>query len=440
MNRDTLEKLSRNELIARASSIGVPRAEVMTRMELVDEIVRRSITDEHQRRRARGWLGVARDLVASLIDQGLNMGDTADLVRGGGVRTTPLRHQPPVATVTLAEIYASQGHTKRALTMLDEVLVKEPDHQFASSLRDRLLQAKRPPADAPLEPDVEDASVEPPEAEDVEEASAGLAQVAEEASAGLAQVAEEASAGLAQVAEEASAEPAGEATAEPENVESVSLDGAEPAGEATAGAPEVAEAALPVLESVPAETQDEFADEVDTPVQPAVAVDGPAAFDPPTPLEAIRGAEPLAPPPLVVHEVDAAPALAVTPFVPNADVLLVRRASATRVSVYWELLPAHTLEAVVRLVAFVPEWRGPSRVERQVAADSAVGHASLEVPDGAEVRAVVGTSLGGAFRPLAIGVEIQGDREPEVSWAPSPVFRERVVPALGRAFEAMQRG
>ena len=137
IDASALDPLSRDELIAKAKKLGVQRAEVMTRVELKDEIVRRTATDDLSRRRARGWLGVARDLVASLIEEGLNMPDAAKLVRSG-VSPTVIRHQPPVATVTLAEIYATQGHVKRALAMLDEVLAKEPDHAAARALRERL--------------------------------------------------------------------------------------------------------------------------------------------------------------------------------------------------------------------------------------------------------------------------------------------------------------
>jgi hypothetical protein len=173
---DELERLPRDELIARAQRLGVERAEVMTRVELRDEIVRRVVSDEAGRRRARGWLGVARDLVASLIETGLNMPDAAKLVRTGVVATT-IRHQPPVATVTLAEIYATQGHVSRALAMLDEVIAKEPDHAAARALRDRLRSESgrasaarasepqpelvQPPPPAPEQPQPAEPEIEP---------------------------------------------------------------------------------------------------------------------------------------------------------------------------------------------------------------------------------------------------------------------------------------
>lgn len=133
-----LDHLPRNELIEKARDVGVQRPELMTRVELKDEIIRRVETDEAERQRSRGWFGVARDLVASVIEQGLHMPDAAALVRGDA--RLDVRAQPPVATVTLAEIYAAQGHLERALRMLDEVLEKEPEHEIAQRLRARLAE------------------------------------------------------------------------------------------------------------------------------------------------------------------------------------------------------------------------------------------------------------------------------------------------------------
>jgi hypothetical protein len=135
---DELERLSREQLILKARVLGAERPELMTRVELRDEIVRRSEPDLVKQKRARGFLGVARDLVASVVEAGLNLPDAAALIRGEGSRESEWKGPPPVATVTLAEIYASQGHLERALRMLDEVLVKEPDHDPARALRDRL--------------------------------------------------------------------------------------------------------------------------------------------------------------------------------------------------------------------------------------------------------------------------------------------------------------
>ncbi|HEY5373942.1 MAG TPA: tetratricopeptide repeat protein [Polyangiaceae bacterium] len=145
---DDLERLSREQLILKARVLGVERPELMTRVEMRDEIVRRSEPDPVQQKRARGFLGVARDLVASVVEAGLNLPDAAAIIRGEGAREGEWKGPPPVATVTLAEIYAAQGHLDRALRMLDEVLAKEPDHDAARSLRDRLAAG----ADVPRQP------------------------------------------------------------------------------------------------------------------------------------------------------------------------------------------------------------------------------------------------------------------------------------------------
>ncbi len=161
---DDLERLSREQLILKARVLGVERAELMTRVEMRDEIVRRSEPDPVQQKRARGFLGVARDLVASVVEAGLNLPDAAAIIRGEGAREGDWKGPPPVATVTLAEIYAAQGHLERALRMLDEVLAKEPDHDAARSLRDRLASGSDvPKAAAPRRQRVSFA--DPPEAD-----------------------------------------------------------------------------------------------------------------------------------------------------------------------------------------------------------------------------------------------------------------------------------
>jgi hypothetical protein len=133
-----LDGMSRDELIARARSLGAKRPELMTRVELRDEIVRLTEEDPIVRRRSRGWLGVARDLVASVVDSGLNLPGAAAAIRGGPQAKPEYQGPAPVATLTLAEIYVAQGHLDRARAVLDEVLKSEPDHAAALSLRERL--------------------------------------------------------------------------------------------------------------------------------------------------------------------------------------------------------------------------------------------------------------------------------------------------------------
>ena len=135
--RSELETLDRESLITKAEGAGVARARVLTRPELVDEIILRQNRDPETTRRMRGLLGRARDLLARLVERGLNLPDAADRLRSVPP-PPPKRTGPAVPTVTLAEIYATQGHTKKAITTLEEVLAHEPDHLAAKGLLTKL--------------------------------------------------------------------------------------------------------------------------------------------------------------------------------------------------------------------------------------------------------------------------------------------------------------
>jgi hypothetical protein len=172
MSPDLLDRLSREDLVARAKALGAERPELMTRVELRDEIVRLSEPDETKRRQSRGWFGAARDLLASVVESGLHMPDAAALIRGQARLDANVGVRPPVATVTLAEIYAAQGHVDKALTMLNEVLEREPEHEQARSLHERLTsdsdkRRKGMPSVPKAEPDASRleaaAAAEPPE-------------------------------------------------------------------------------------------------------------------------------------------------------------------------------------------------------------------------------------------------------------------------------------
>jgi hypothetical protein len=139
-SRNDLESLDRESLIARAETAGVSRARVLTRPELVDEILVRQNRDPETTRRMRGLLGRARDLLAKLVERGLNLPDAADKLRGEPPPPVK-RTGPAVPTVTLAEIYATQGHTKKAIETLNAVLDREPDHLAAKGLLTKLNAA-----------------------------------------------------------------------------------------------------------------------------------------------------------------------------------------------------------------------------------------------------------------------------------------------------------
>jgi hypothetical protein len=131
--------LSRLELLQLAQSLGVSDADVMTRAELrtaIDKARRPAPihTDQHP----ATWVSVARRLLASVVERGLNLPDAASLIRGDTKLNAPPKAPPPVATVTLARIYGAQGHFDRAIATLNEVLESDPDHELARDLRDQL--------------------------------------------------------------------------------------------------------------------------------------------------------------------------------------------------------------------------------------------------------------------------------------------------------------
>ncbi len=140
VSRGELESLDRETLISRAEHAGVARARVLTRPELVDEILVRQSHDPETSRRARGLLGRARDLLARLVERGLNLPDAANRVRGAPVPPAK-RVGPAVPTVTLAEIYATQGHTQKAIETLHQVLEREPEHAAAKALLEKVDSA-----------------------------------------------------------------------------------------------------------------------------------------------------------------------------------------------------------------------------------------------------------------------------------------------------------
>lgn len=181
MVREELEGLDRESLVVRAQGAGIRRARVLTRPELIDELLRLDTSvDEGQLKRNRGFFGRARDLVARVVERGLHLPDAADRIRtvpGGpdvpyALTYTPTRAEPQaMPTVTLAEIYAAQGHPKRAMETLQRVLEREPEHVAATALLARLQDARyvaQSPA-LPPEPEIEvvasAASVEPEQVE-----------------------------------------------------------------------------------------------------------------------------------------------------------------------------------------------------------------------------------------------------------------------------------
>jgi hypothetical protein len=159
MQRIELEKLSREELITHASALGVPRPRVLTQPELMDEIISRTAKTEREKAKARGWLGRARDLLAQVVEKGLHLPEAARVLRSGADDRPWPTPPPPLPTVTLAEIYAAQGHLERAIGVLDEVLAREPEHTEALGLRTRFVEQSK--ARSRRGPDVKLESVAP---------------------------------------------------------------------------------------------------------------------------------------------------------------------------------------------------------------------------------------------------------------------------------------
>lgn len=159
MDRGELEDLDRETLVVKAQAAGIRRARILTRPELIDELLRLDPnSDEAQLRRSRGFFGKARDLVARVVERGLHLPDAADRIRValGSQTTFPVPRTEPQAmpTVTLAEIYAAQGHSARAIETLRRVLEREPDHAAARALLARLTDEEyvAPPPPLPPEP------------------------------------------------------------------------------------------------------------------------------------------------------------------------------------------------------------------------------------------------------------------------------------------------
>lgn len=142
MNRTQLDSMTREELVERASLLGVRRARILTRPELIDEILVLGAEqkDAASLARSRGLFGRARDLLAKVVERGLHLPDAAERIRTMPITpTTPSRTASSVLpTVTLAEIYASQGHRGRAIETLKKVIEAEADHADAQALLARL--------------------------------------------------------------------------------------------------------------------------------------------------------------------------------------------------------------------------------------------------------------------------------------------------------------
>lgn len=183
MNRAELEGLDRESLVARAEAAGVARARTLTRPELVDELLMRAHgASTPAARRARGFFGLARDLLANVVERGLHLPDAADRIRGIGAADPPrdTRAASALPTMTLAEIYASQGHRERAIETLEQVLEREPEHAAARALHADLTRADYVAPAPPLPPEGDEPDPSPASEEEEDAALPGAAASADE--------------------------------------------------------------------------------------------------------------------------------------------------------------------------------------------------------------------------------------------------------------------
>jgi hypothetical protein len=384
MERHELEGLTREELIALAERLGISRPRGLTMPELVDEVVTRTAASERDRVRSRGWLGRARDLLAGVIERGMHLPEVARAVRAS---EGPWPKAPqPLATVTLAEIYAGQGHLDKALGVLDDVITREPEHAEARALRQRLaaqveaLGARGAPRSAP--PDSPDGA---PAAE------VGGEEVA------------------------ASEMPAAAST------DDAAEDRAELAHAAAVERPLVPEAAaIPVGVPVPVAS-------VDADVEPTRVVPAAGASQG-------RAAE---------EEFDDLP----LPERYNVDEIVAVSVDPTTVYVYWEVRPTSMARArayrpegalIVRMISVTPSWEGPFVDQRDLAIDALYGDAYVRnLRPGSNVRVTVGWLSSGELEPFAIGAEVATPRAslaPDVAhevarWTPEPPAAPADVPA-----------
>jgi hypothetical protein len=427
---EVLDRMPREELIAYARRFGIDRPELLTRVELKDEILRVSESDDAERKRLRGWLGVARDLLASVVDKGLHLPDAAAVIRGASPSEPPVHSQRAVATVTLAEIYAGQGHVQRALRMLDEVIEKEPEHEAARQLRDRLT------AKADTSPGARSAKLRRLESLSAFEAPA------EEPEESPFETEMTTDAGYAESEEisdvimlKPDLQPDLELELELEGDLSSERSEPHPATQADpfdvtqewpitrAREPWAAEPAAPVSEREETQTSPDgggpqtevspLTREIEPELSAALAASeatAPVAYDATPAAPEIATSE--------VAERSAAGVSAASPAdAPAVDAVLLFRHDQ-RLYVYWQIVAETCARArskhpggrlCLKLISLRPRWDGAQRQEHDIDLDALQGYLAIDLDAGdAVVRAAIGWRDAGRFRPLAIAAELAG--------------------------------
>ncbi|WP_437315066.1 DUF4912 domain-containing protein [Sorangium sp. So ce385] len=449
MERRELDGLTREELIARAEGLGVPRPRVLTKAELVDEILARTAQGEPERARLRGFLGRARDLLSRVVERGLHMPETARALRGEAPpEQWPPPPPPPRATTTLAEIYASQGHTDRAIAVLDEILEREPQHEDARRLRERLIeQAQRAQGEgaAAQGAGVGAAAAEEEDAEeaDAEEAGAESAEAEAESAEAEAEAGAESANAKEAEAEAADAKETGvEATdAKETGVEAADAKetGVEAADATDAGAEGATDTGAETAKDTGPSEQPEapIAGEQDRRPEPVPAA---ADIEPAQPPRDPSPADAPAPEAIAERVVaGAAPGLAAAlqderaepPARYDLDEVVGLAVDPETLYVYWEVRPRTLARArarrpggqlVIRVVAVLPSWERPVVEQRDLAIDALFGDMFVrDIPAGSHLRMCTGWLDGDRFEPFAVGLEVAAPRAlPLVQRSPTP--------------------
>lgn len=396
--------MSREQLIAYAERLGIPRPRVLTAPELIDEIIGRATMSDRDRARARGWLGRARDLLAKVVEKGLHIPEAARAFRQDE-KSWPAP-PPPLPTVTLAEIYAAQGHYERAVGVIDEVLARDPDHREARALRERFveqIQRSRsrgkvdvPPAPAKKAAEKIEKIEKKEKAVDPRPAARSMPEPAKaESSSETAEVTEATvkSFSETEIVSEETQSLAPETEMVGEGTEEAS---SEPI-EAVEAAPE------PISGSIKAAAVAEPSDE-----QPEE--------EPPLPQR---------------YEVDEVVAIAVDP---------------RTIYLYWEVRPttlAHAQakdprgELTIRIASIAASWEGPVVDTRDLHVDALYGDRFVrDIAPGSNVRVSIGWKSAAGFMPLAVGAEVTSPRAVPVESVAQEVARWEEEPAAVAPFSA----
>jgi hypothetical protein len=458
MTKAELLSLSRDELLAQAVVVGVLNVETKSRADLVDAIAERlglgvvevPAAEPTPAARPRGLLGRARALIARVIEKGLHMPSTTS-TREAGANTKEPTARAALPTVTLAKIYVAQGHPARAVEVLRQVLVRNPADAEATLL----LESLRPAPAASPQPSEPVVAAEPEVAAAVEpepEVAAAVEPAAEPAVAVEPEVAAAVESAVASEPEVAAAvEPAAEpvVAAEPEAAAAV-----EPV---VAAEPEVAAAVEPVvaaeveLDSLVDEMTEERLASVAPVEAPVELVAEAGAGQPLAEVEVVTQAEPRevaaagldqapssgefvrstaaalnaeavlasAPKAALNPEADAElppgpgpqPMLDDRPLPERYDVdeAVLMPVDPTTAYLYWEVRPSTyeqvlaTSRAARLVIRLLLSFDGKS-ARRDIYPDRLFGDVFVdELPDGADMRAVLGFVVGGVFSPLATG-------------------------------------